>query len=70
MLTSADDKRIAFVDLDLQSNCGPRISSFLKNYLIQSVPGGKVSIMGGHSIGHSKQKNIYVHVSHSEWFPR
>jgi hypothetical protein len=27
---------------------------------IQSVPEGKVSILGGHSIGHSKQKGIYV----------
>jgi hypothetical protein len=24
---------------------------------IQNVPGGKVNILGGHSIGHSKQKN-------------
>jgi hypothetical protein len=29
-----------------------------------------VSILGGHSIGHSKQKNVYVHVSYSERFPR
>jgi hypothetical protein len=27
---------------------------------IQSVPGGKVSILGRHSIGHSKQKCIYT----------
>jgi hypothetical protein len=26
--------------------------------------------MGGHSIGHSKQKAVYVHVSYSERFPR
>jgi hypothetical protein len=38
--------------------------------LIQSVPGGKVNILGGHSIGHSKQKIVYVHVSYSERFPR
>jgi hypothetical protein len=37
---------------------------------IQSVPGGKVNILGGHSIGHSKQKTLYEHVSHSERFPR
>jgi hypothetical protein len=30
---------------------------------IQSVPGGQ-------SIGHSKQKGVYVHVSYSERFPR
>jgi hypothetical protein len=26
--------------------------------------------VGGHSIGHSKQKSLYVHVSCSERFPR
>jgi hypothetical protein len=26
--------------------------------------------VGGHSIGHSKQKSVYVHVSYSERFPR
>jgi hypothetical protein len=35
---------------------------------IQGVPGGKVNILGGHSIGHSKQENVYVHVSYSERF--
>jgi hypothetical protein len=37
---------------------------------IQDVPGRKVNILGGHSIGHSKQKSVYVHVSYSERFPR
>ena len=27
---------------------------------IQGVPGGNVNILRGHSIGHSKQKSIYV----------
>ena len=36
----------------------------------QGVPGGKVNILGGHSIGHSKQKTLYEHVSYSERFPR
>jgi len=36
----------------------------------QGVPGGKVNILGGHSIGHSKQKCLYEHVSYSERFPR
>jgi hypothetical protein len=27
---------------------------------IQSVPGRKVNILGGHSIGHSNQKNVYL----------
>ena len=31
-----------------------------------SVPGGKVNILGGHSIGHSKQRCLYEHVSYSE----
>jgi hypothetical protein len=30
---------------------------------LHSVPGGEVNILGGHSIGHSKQKSAYVHVS-------
>jgi predicted transport protein len=33
-------------------------------------PRVKVNIPGGHSIGHSKQKSVYVHVSYSERFPR
>jgi hypothetical protein len=37
---------------------------------IQDVQRGKASIMVGHSIVHSKQKSIYVHVSYSEPFPR
>ena len=34
----------------------------------QGVPGGKVNILRDHSIGHSKQKCLYVHVSYSELF--
>jgi hypothetical protein len=34
------------------------------------VPGGKVNILGGHSIGNSKQNSVYVYVSYSERFPR
>jgi hypothetical protein len=30
-------------------------------YAIQSLPGGKVNILGGHSIGHSKQK-VYMYM--------
>jgi hypothetical protein len=33
---------------------------------IQNVPGGNVNILGGHGIGNSKQKSVYVHVSYSE----
>jgi hypothetical protein len=29
----------------------------------QGVQGGNINILGGHSIGHSKQENVYVHVS-------
>jgi hypothetical protein len=30
----------------------------------------KENILGDHSIGHSKQKTLYEHVSYSERFPR
>ena len=33
-------------------------------------PRRMVNILGGHSIGHSKQKCLYEHVSYSEQFPR
>jgi hypothetical protein len=36
----------------------------------QDVSGGKVNILGRQSVGHSKQKSIYVHLSSSEQFPR
>jgi hypothetical protein len=29
---------------------------------MQGVPGGEVIILGGHSIGHSKQKNVYTYM--------
>jgi hypothetical protein len=45
-----------------------RFEIFIWAY-VQKVPGGKVSILGGHNIGYSKQKSVYVHVSYSERFP-
>jgi hypothetical protein len=33
------------------------------------VPGGKVNILGGHSIGHSKQK-LHMYMPYSKWFSR
>jgi hypothetical protein len=36
---------------------------------IQDIPEGKVNILEGHSIGHSKQEFVYVHVSYSERVP-
>jgi hypothetical protein len=33
-----------------------------KKVYIQGVPGGKVNILEGHSIGHSKPKSVYVDV--------
>ena len=39
-------------------------------FLMQGVPGGKVNILGGYSIGHPKQKTLYEQVSYSERFPR
>jgi hypothetical protein len=48
---------------------GCYLPSTLPFEIIQGVPGRKVSILGGHSIGYSKQKWIvYVHVSYSELF--
>jgi hypothetical protein len=43
-------------------------SPYIQAYTIQDVPRGKVNILEGHSIGHSKQKSVYV--SYSERFPR
>jgi hypothetical protein len=37
---------------------------------VQDIPGGKVNILGGLNMGHSKHKSVYVHVSYSERFPR
>ena len=43
----------------------------MKQINIQGVPGGKINILRGHSMGHSKQKKtLYEHVSYSEPFPR
>jgi hypothetical protein len=44
----------------------------METYLfsIQGVPGGKVNILRGLSIGHSKQKTLYERVSYSERFLR
>jgi hypothetical protein len=36
---------------------------------VQVILGGKVNILGGHSIS-PKQKSIYVHVPCSELFPK
>jgi hypothetical protein len=36
---------------------------------MESVPGGMVNILGGHSIGHSKKESLYEHESYSERFP-
>jgi hypothetical protein len=47
-----------------------RAISLYSSQRISDFPGGKVNILGGHSIGHSKQKYVYVHVSYTEWFPR
>ena len=41
---------------------------YLKSYI--GCLRGKVNIMRGHSIGHSKKKYLYEHVSYFERFPR
>jgi hypothetical protein len=33
--------------------------SYVDNNIYTGVPGGKVNILGGHSIGHSKKKSLY-----------
>jgi hypothetical protein len=45
------------------------LSGQMNCYLLYSVPRGKVNILGGHSVGHSKQKGVHVRVSYSELFP-
>jgi hypothetical protein len=40
----------------------------LNNSCMQDVLGGKVNILGGYNIGHSKQKSVYVHVPYSGRF--
>ena len=46
------------------------VKSIKEQIAMQGIPGGKVNFLGGHSIGHSKQKCLYEHVSYSERFPR
>jgi hypothetical protein len=36
--------------------------------LHDSVPRGKVSILGGHGIGHSKKQKVYVRATYSEQY--
>ena len=63
--------------------CSHAFSNFCTNFLANvqcvyssnttiqgGVSGGKVNVLGGHSIGHSKQNCLYEHVSYSERFPR
>jgi hypothetical protein len=53
--------------VDLYIYSPKRLHGVVLNYLstrttlpyIQNVPGGRVNILGGHSIGHSKQK-LYI----------
>jgi hypothetical protein len=40
------------------------------NKTMYGVPRGNVNNLGGHSIGHSKQKSVYVQVPYSKRFPR
>jgi hypothetical protein len=62
-------KQITWVFIKIQ--CKDSIVIIVSwTFLIQGVPGGKVNILGVHSIGHSKQKTLYEHVSYSERFPR
>ena len=58
------------VQVQTRIRAGRLVWRYLFIYYIYSVPGGKVNILGGHSIGHSKQNTLYEHVSYSERFPR
>jgi hypothetical protein len=57
----------AYTSQRLVRDCGNAIQ---QNCCLQGVPGGKVNIPGSHSIGHSKQKRVHMHVFYSERFPR
>jgi hypothetical protein len=56
---------LALLTLDFQY-----VNDNFRCSLTQSVPGGKVNIPGGHSIGHCKQKSACIDVSYSARFPR
>jgi hypothetical protein len=55
---------------NIKFNIHPLIHGLLFEENIQCVHGGKVNVLGGYSIGHSKQKSLYEYVSYSERFPR
>jgi len=60
-----------FLDMRVSSSLIPFLQCPIRQAAcIQSVPGGNVTILGCHNIGHSKQKTVHVHVSYSERFPR
>jgi hypothetical protein len=46
----------SFLEADVTLDC--KFVSIILHRAIQGVPGGKVNILGGHSIGHSNQKCI------------
>jgi hypothetical protein len=52
----------------------PNFAQFVRQptilYLCSGYLRRKVSILGGHSIGHYKQKSVYIHVLYYERFPR
>jgi hypothetical protein len=57
-------------DYSIQLKLFFTVSPCVLIHYIQGVPGGKDNILGGHSIGLSKQKGLHEHVSYSERFPR
>jgi hypothetical protein len=44
-------------------------SNSRRQYIV-SQQAGKVNTLGGHGIGYSKQKSVFVHVYYSQQFPR
>jgi hypothetical protein len=59
-----------FFDMRFSTSLIPFLQCpIVQAFCIQSVARGNATILG-QSIGHSKQKTVYVHVSNSEWFLR
>jgi hypothetical protein len=63
-------KTFRSVSIGDPANSSADVTRTLHYLFIQNVPRGNVNILGGHSIGHSEQESVYVHVSYSERFPR
>ena len=64
-----------FFDMCFSTSLNPLLQCPIMTYNLQAVcmqsaPARNVIILWGHSIGHSKQQTVYVHVSYCERFLR